>query len=84
LTPRAGSNELIAWDGDILRVRVAAPPAGGQANAALLRLLAKELRVPRSRLSLASGAGAREKTVGLNGMTHDEVRQRLTLAPNRS
>jgi uncharacterized protein YggU (UPF0235/DUF167 family) len=50
-----------------LKVRVAAPPVEGAANAALLALLAKTLGVPKSSLSIASGAGARLKLVEIAG-----------------
>ncbi len=70
LTPRGGREAIDGWavDGDgrpYLKVRVAAPPVEGAANAALLALLAKTLGVPRSSLSIASGAGARLKLVDL-------------------
>jgi uncharacterized protein YggU (UPF0235/DUF167 family) len=68
LTPRGGREAIDGWavDGDgrpYLKVRVAAPPVEGAANAALLALLAKTLGVPKSSLSIASGAGARLKLV---------------------
>jgi uncharacterized protein YggU (UPF0235/DUF167 family) len=48
-------------------VRVAAPPVEGAANAALLAFLAKTLGLPRSALTLASGAGARLKLIDIPG-----------------
>ena len=68
LTPRGGREAIDGWavDGEgrpYLKVRVAAPPVEGAANAALLALLAKTLGVPKSSLSIASGAGARLKLV---------------------
>ena len=70
LTPRGGREAIDGWavDGDgrpYLKVRVAAPPVEGAANTALLALLAKTLGVPKSSLSIASGAGARLKLVEL-------------------
>jgi uncharacterized protein YggU (UPF0235/DUF167 family) len=70
LTPRGGREAIDGWavDGDgrpYLKVRVAAPPVEGAANAALLALLAKTLGVPKSSLSIASGAGARLKLIDL-------------------
>jgi uncharacterized protein YggU (UPF0235/DUF167 family) len=50
-----------------LKVRVRAPPHEGQANAALLRLLAKSLRVPVHHVSVAAGASARIKRVQVAG-----------------
>ncbi len=46
-----------------LAVKVAAAPVEGAANDALIALLAKELKVARSALSLVSGATSRLKVV---------------------
>ncbi len=72
LTPRGGREAIDGWavDGEgrpYLKVRVAAPPVEGAANAALLALLAKTLGVTKSSLSIASGAGARLKLVDIDG-----------------
>ena len=77
LTPRGGRDGIDGWDGDVLRVRVAAPPAEGRANDALLRLVAKALRVPVSRVWLVSGAQSRTKIIEVDGLTADDVRARL-------
>jgi uncharacterized protein (TIGR00251 family) len=52
-----------------LEARVTAPPEGGKANAALAKLIAKELGLPKSAVSLVSGQSAREKTLLLKGNT---------------
>ena len=77
LTPRGGRSAIDGWDGDTLRVRVAAAPVDGGANDALLRLLAKALGVAPSRLTLVSGAQSRTKTVDIDGMSGDEIRRTL-------
>lgn len=59
-TPRAARNR-ISREGDALRVWVTAVPEDGKANAAVIKLLAKALGLPKSRLILASGATARDK-----------------------
>jgi uncharacterized protein YggU (UPF0235/DUF167 family) len=72
LTPRGGREAIDGWalDGDgrpYLKVRVAAPPVEGAANAALIAFLAKALGVSRSSLTIASGAGARLKLIDIAG-----------------
>ncbi len=44
-----------------LEVRVTSPPDQGKANTALVKLLAKEWKVPSSDISIASGATSRNK-----------------------
>jgi len=77
LTPRAGRDEVIGFQGGVLRVRVKAPPVEGRANEALLRLLAKALGVPRSSLTIVGGRASREKTVAVEGLDAVEVRRRI-------
>jgi len=77
LTPRASRDQVDSWDGDLLRVRVAAPPVEGKANDALLRLLAKALDVPPSRLRLVKGRTSREKVIAVEGVSQEDVRARL-------
>jgi uncharacterized protein YggU (UPF0235/DUF167 family) len=50
-------------DAGTLLVRVTAPPVAGAANEALVRLVAKELGVKRSAVSIAAGATGRRKRV---------------------
>lgn len=76
LTPRA-SAEAITVEGETLRVRVTAPPVDGRANTALVRLLAKRLRVARGDVRIVSGPTARQKLVEVAGLELAEVLQRL-------
>ena len=78
LTPRAGRDEVVGWEGDLLRVRVTAPPVEGRANAALERLLAAALGVPARAVRIVSGARGRQKTVVVDGMSREQVVSRLS------
>jgi uncharacterized protein YggU (UPF0235/DUF167 family) len=49
----------------------------GEANAALVRLLAKALGLPRSAVRIASGDTARVKIVEIDGLDEAEVRRKL-------
>lgn len=61
VTPKASRNAVVAEDGAI-RVYVTTVPEDGKANAAVVKLLAKALGVPKSRLELIRGATSRDKT----------------------
>lgn len=76
LTPRGGLDRVDGAADGMLRVRVAAPPVAGAANEALVRVLAHELRVPRSGIALVSGASARVKTLAIDGIDAGDVRAR--------
>jgi uncharacterized protein (TIGR00251 family) len=77
LTPRGGKDALNRFSDDVLHARVSAPPVDGAANRALLALLADALGVPKSHLSLHSGATGREKVIRIEGITRAEVETRL-------
>jgi uncharacterized protein (TIGR00251 family) len=64
-------------DGE-LRVRVAAPAVGGKANKRLVSFLARCLEVPPSRVVILQGGSNRHKLVQVEGLTPDEVRERLS------
>ena len=60
VTPRAAANR-IETRGGALRVYVTVAPEDGKANAAVQRLLAESMGLPKSRLSLLRGQTARDK-----------------------
>jgi hypothetical protein len=79
LTPKGGRDRIEGWttgaDGKAhLKARVAAPPEGGKANAALIALLAKTLDVKKSAIHIVAGETARLKTVAIRS---PEAAQRL-------
>jgi uncharacterized protein YggU (UPF0235/DUF167 family) len=67
VTPKAARERLTVGPGPdgatVVRVWVAAAPEDGAANAAVLRLLARALGLPRSALSIERGAASREKLI---------------------
>src|SRR5690606_33675605 len=77
LTPRASREGITGERDGALLVRVSAPPVRGAANDALVRLLAKALRVPKGTVRITSGATSRMKVVEVRGLDADEVRSRL-------
>ncbi len=77
VTPRAARDEIAGWKSDILRVRVTAPPVAGRANAAVEGLLADALGVPKTAVSVVSGARGRDKVVAIAGTSTDEALRRL-------
>jgi uncharacterized protein (TIGR00251 family) len=80
VVPRAGKSSIAQLADGTIQVRVAAPPVDGAANAALLRFLADILDVPRSRLTIASGASGHRKRVVIAGLAPDELETRLQAA----
>ena len=75
LSPRAGSTRVLgivatAEGGRTVEASVTAPARNGQANEALLRLLARAWRLPRRDLSIVVGAASRNKIIRVAGDSH--------------
>jgi uncharacterized protein (TIGR00251 family) len=51
----------------VLKVRVGEPPEGGKANAALIKLLAKTWKLPKSAIQIVTGRSQRQKTLLIAG-----------------
>jgi uncharacterized protein len=77
VSPRATRSEVVGRHGDAWRIRVAAPPEGGRANAAALALVAEAVAVPRADVRLTGGAASRDKVVEVSGVEAAEVDRRL-------
>ena len=72
LTPKASRDAIdkvvsLAEVREVVRIRVRAAPEDGEANKALIALLAKVFRVPKSTIELVSGATSRLKQVRIPG-----------------
>jgi len=79
VTPRARKNEIAGVAGEALKVKLAAPPVEGAANAALCAFLAEQLGVRKSAVTLVAGQASRQKVVRVEGVTADEVQARLAV-----
>lgn len=77
IVPRAKTTEIAGVHGDAVRVRVAAPPADGAANAELLRFLAERLGVPKGRVRIVAGALGRRKVIEVEGQSAEAIHQAL-------
>lgn len=72
VTPKSGRDaiegiEQLASGQAVLKLRVRALPTGGEANEAVVALVAKALKLPKSNVSLERGAASRVKTLRLAG-----------------
>jgi uncharacterized protein (TIGR00251 family) len=72
VTPRGGRDDIdgieqLADGRSVLKVRVRAIADGGEANRAVLALLAKSLGVPKASVKLLSGAISRQKQIAVDG-----------------
>jgi len=76
LTPRASLERVDGIVDGVLHVRVRPPAVDGAANAALVRLIARELDVPPSTVRIAVGGSSRQKQMAIDGLEPAVVRSR--------
>jgi uncharacterized protein len=77
IQPGAKRTELVGLHGEALKIRLAAPPVDGKANAALMAFLAKQLGVTKRDVSLESGDTSRQKRVRVLGASAERLAQLL-------
>lgn len=74
VTPRASRSTVQGVHDGRLKVALDAPPVDGEANAALIALLAKLLKLPKRQIELVRGQTSRHKTLLLTGVDEAAVR----------
>jgi uncharacterized protein len=72
VTPRGGRDDIggietLANGRSVIKLRVRAIAEGGEANRAVVMLLARALRVPKARVRILSGMTSRLKEVAIDG-----------------
>ena len=70
--PRSSQSRIVA-EADQIKVYLNSPPADGKANEECIRLFADRLRIPKSRISIAKGEKNRNKTIGIDNATSEEI-----------
>jgi uncharacterized protein (TIGR00251 family) len=75
--PRSSRDGAAGERAGRLLVEVTAPPVDGRANDGLCRVLASELGIARSRVSIVRGETGRDKLVRIEGLTSATVAARL-------
>ncbi len=74
-TPRAARDEVAGWRGSELAVRVTAAPADGKANAAVEKVVAAALGVPKGAVAVVRGHTSRHKQLEIDVVDEAAVRR---------
>jgi uncharacterized protein (TIGR00251 family) len=78
--PAAGRTAVVGRHGTAVKMRVAAPPVGGRANAACAELLAGTFGLKPAQVELVGGESSRAKQFKLTGVDVEEFRVLLDRA----
>lgn len=71
--PRAASTTVAGMHDGCVKIRLAAPPVDGAANAALIEFIARRLDIARSRVRVVAGLSSRRKVLEIDGVGADVV-----------
>ncbi len=77
LQPRSSRDQVLGERDGAIAIKLQAPPVDGEANAALLRFVARRLGVPPRDVTLVRGATSRSKWIAVQGRSAAEVRAAL-------
>ena len=77
VVPRANKNQIVGAEGDVIKIRLNAPPVDGKANDALIEFLADALKVGRAQVEIITGQTSRHKIVRVRGATAKKIEDRL-------
>lgn len=64
--PKASRDEIVGLHGDELKVAITAPPVDGKANAHIIKFMAKEFGVTKSRIKIIKGELSRHKVIEID------------------
>jgi uncharacterized protein (TIGR00251 family) len=76
--PNAGKNAIVGLTDGVWRIKVAAPPDKGKANKELIDFLSDTLGVKKDSLSISKGHTSHNKILSIEGLTPEEVLERLS------
>lgn len=71
--PRANKTAVAGMHDGCVKVRLAAPPVDGAANAALIEFVAARLRIAKSRVRIVTGQTSRRKVVEVDGVSAEQL-----------
>jgi len=71
--PRASRARIGPMHDGRLKIAVTAPPVDGEANAAVIELLARGLGIARGDIAVIAGAGSRRKTLRIERVTRAQL-----------
>lgn len=75
--PRSSRNQISGKEGEVYKVKLTAPPVEGEANRALIGLIAKRLKISKKDIEIVAGAKSRVKTVKITGFEISEIERLL-------
>lgn len=68
VAPRSSKRGISGIAGDVIKIRVNAPPVGGAANEELVKILSEEFGVRKSAIKIIRGQASKDKVIEIEGV----------------
>jgi uncharacterized protein (TIGR00251 family) len=75
--PRAAKTNIAGMHDGCVKIRLAAPPVDGAANAALIEFVAEQLDIAKSRVRIVAGSSSRRKVLEVDGVSAERLAEAL-------
>jgi uncharacterized protein len=75
--PRASKTEMVGEYAGALKLRIAAPPVDGKANAEVIKFFSKFFDVPNRNVEIVSGDSSRDKIIRIHNVSMAHVQTLL-------
>jgi uncharacterized protein (TIGR00251 family) len=73
VVPKSSRSEIVGEMGGALKIKIAAPPVGGAANAELIRILSKRFGLAKNAFEILSGQTSKQKQVRVSGANQADL-----------
>ena len=77
LVPRSSRNEVVGRRGDVVCIKLSAPPVENAANKALIEFVADLLQIKKNQVEIVAGHKSRDKTLRISGVPQSELASRI-------
>lgn len=81
VVPGSSRNQIVGWLGDALKIKVMAPPEKGQANEAVIELLAEALDLTTNDIAVLSGHSSPLKVIAITCLDDKVIKTRASPNP---
>jgi uncharacterized protein (TIGR00251 family) len=78
VSPKSSKNKISITENDHIKVYLTSPPVDGKANADLIALFSKTVKVPKSDIEIISGLKSKKKRIAILGLTREEIIKKIT------
>ncbi|OHD69188.1 MAG: hypothetical protein A2W19_06265 [Spirochaetes bacterium RBG_16_49_21] len=83
VSPKSSRQRIAVGDDNSVKAYLTAPPVEGKANAELVGLISKILKIPKSRIRIISGEKNKKKRLQFAGVTREELLSKFKTQPSR-